>query len=367
MIVYHGTTKRRADRICVEGFLPKKPSKRVWFAKGHGYALGRARTQARRSHDRPVVLTCELRLDQMRIKYGTKRIMQRGGVIAIDAPVPVTVLRSHPGAADQPTTPKELATWINELLRLKSHKGVSPRHEGVSRLSRWVVNRLATQSRSLIGKPELVEMARRWLPEFFDGVVVDPEQLHASRKVETIEVGIHVEPPEVEAHERDDEALECLVDPKPKQRIRGLTLLAETGDPDLFDWCAMYLGDESTEVRVAALHTMQCCETGDPEAIKPLVDSEDRRVRGAAIAALVKHSGKEAPRWAERGLKDPEPCVRLEAAALLADFDSAKHLLLFELALHDLNPNVVRRAETITGKKGHHLQRPARGLSKRRI
>jgi len=30
-------------------------------------------------------------------------------------------------------------------------------------------------------------MAQQWLPEFFEGVVVDPERLRAHRKVETIE------------------------------------------------------------------------------------------------------------------------------------------------------------------------------------
>ncbi len=31
MIVYHGTTRRRALRIRDEGFQPKKPSRKVWF------------------------------------------------------------------------------------------------------------------------------------------------------------------------------------------------------------------------------------------------------------------------------------------------------------------------------------------------
>lgn len=44
MIVYHGTTSRRAQRICAEGFLPKKPSRCVWFAENRRYALGRAKT-----------------------------------------------------------------------------------------------------------------------------------------------------------------------------------------------------------------------------------------------------------------------------------------------------------------------------------
>jgi len=77
MIVYHGTTNRRARRICVEGFLPRKPSGRVWFAESRAYALGRAKTQARRSRDRPVVLACDIDIHRMRNRYGAKRILHR--------------------------------------------------------------------------------------------------------------------------------------------------------------------------------------------------------------------------------------------------------------------------------------------------
>lgn len=362
MIVYHGTTRRRAERICQEGFLPKKPSKRVWFAAGHGYALRRAKTQARRAHDRPVVLTCDIHIDQMRATFGKRRVMIRNGIIAIDAPVPVAVLRSHPGAADQPATPDELAAWVNWLLRLKKHKGVSPRDPGVQRLSRWVVNRLATQTRSIIRKTELLEMARRWLPDYFGDVVIDPERLHASRRPHTIELTVDIDDA-TPSDEQEDEAVECLEDERAERRVRGLELLAKMTHPDLAEWCAMFLDDEAADVQVAALRAMQTCHDADPEVIRPLAESDDRRVRAAAIAALARLGGRQAARWVERGLKDPEPCVRVESAALLDQFDPARHPLIFELALHDLNPNIVRRAEKLTGKKGHHLQRAYRRLA----
>jgi hypothetical protein len=365
MIVYHGTTRRRAERICQEGFLPKKPSKRVWFAAGRGYALRRAKTQARRAHDAPSVLTCDIRLDQMRARFGKRRVMCRNGIIAIDAPVPVAVLRSHPGAADQPATPEELAAWVNWLLRLKKHRGVSPRDPGIQRLSRWVVNRLATQSKSIIRKTELIEMARRWLPDYFEGVVVDPKRLHSSRGPRTIEVKIAIDDAP-HGDKREEDAVDCLEDPRPERRVRGLELLAEMAHPDLFDWCVMCLDDETTDVQVAALHAMLTCHDGDADIIRPFVDSDDRRVRAAAIAALARRGGKEAARWVERGLKDPEPCVRVESAALLNGFDPAKHPLIFELALHDLNPNIVQRAEKLTGRKGHHLQPAYRHLASKR-
>lgn len=102
MIAYHGTTDQRARRIAKEGFLPRKPSRRVWFAESRRYALGRAKTQARRASDRPVVLTCDLNLAQLRERLGARRIFHKNHIIAISAKVPVTVLplASHDGGAE---------------------------------------------------------------------------------------------------------------------------------------------------------------------------------------------------------------------------------------------------------------------------
>ena len=355
MIVYHGTTLLRAERICREGFLPKKPSRRVWFAESRGYALGRARTQARRARDRAVVLTCNIDLDQTRKGLGKRNVFRRGGVIAITGRVPVSVLRSHPGYGDQPRTPEELARWVNDTLGLKPYKGVGSRHPGIDRLSRWVVNRMTSRPNSTIRARELLGMARQWLPEFFKGVEIDPETLQARRRVGTIEV--QVELPEEEVDPREDEALDCLMSEKPDRRARGLRILSEIGDPDLFDWCAMFLDDESAEVTAAALHTMVSCEEADPEVIAPFAESEDKRVRAAATATLAKHGGEEAARWLERGLKDPETCVRFAVAALLPQMDPVEHKEAFELALYDPNPEVRRRARTLTAGKGFEKER----------
>jgi hypothetical protein len=350
MIVYHGTTSRRARRICAEGFLPKKPSRRVWFAQSKAYALGRARTQARRSHDSAVVLTCDLDLDQMRNHVGARKVFCRGGVIAIDARVPVSALRSYPGWVEQPSSPEDLASWVNEVLRLRRHKGVGSRHPGIGRLSRWVVNRLTSRPNSTIRPRELLGMARQWLPEFFEDVEIDPETLQARRRVSTIQV--QVEAPEEESDPREVEALECLESEKPERRVRGLGLLADVEDPDLFDWCAMFLEDDSPEVTAGALHTMLSCEEADPEVIAPYAESEDKRVRAAATAALAKHGGADARTWLERGLKDPETCVRFAVAAVLPEVDPVEYREIFELALYDPNPEIRRRARTLTEGKG---------------
>ena len=222
MIVYHGTSRRRAMRICEVGFLPRKPSRRVWFAEDHGYALGRARTQARRAHDRPVVLTCEVDIQHIRRRLGGKRVFHKNRVIAIDGTIPVTVLRSHP-AVDSPTTPKELAGWLNRLLGLKPHKGVPRTHPGVERLSRWVSQRLQHKPRRPARPGELLHLAQHWLPEYFDGVEVDLDRLKVYPKVEQIHVA--AEPELAPVDPREIEALECLESDKPARRVRGLKLL----------------------------------------------------------------------------------------------------------------------------------------------
>jgi len=350
MIVYHGTTRRRALRICEEGFLPRKPSRRVWFAEGHGYALGRARTQARRAHDRPVVLTCDINLHQMRERFGKRRVFVRRGVIAIDAPVPVSALRSHP-VVDSPTTPRDLATWVNMLLGLKPYKGVSPKHPGIARLSKWVVNRLRSQANKPIKPPELVAMARQWLSEYFDGVEVDLDRLTSHRKVHEIDLATKTSLPATDPLE--DRALDCLESDKPARRATGLKLLAKLGADDLFDWCAMFLEDEPAEVRVAALQTMLHCEPDDPSLIESYAESPDKRVRSAAIAALAKHGGAKADEWHERGLKDPEPCVRMETARVLKFLDPKTHRKAFELARHDPNPEIEKLAKKLIEHQGY--------------
>ena len=350
MILFHGTTARRARRICAEGFLPKKPSRRVWFAESRGYALGRAKTQARRSRDRPVVLTCDIDVNWFRTRYGRKRVLHRNRVVAIDGAVPVTALRSHPSAG-VPTSPDEIARWVNGMLGLKPHKGVGRRHPGVVRLSEWVNKRLQTSARTSVRLRELLHMARRWLGELFEGFDIDPDSLSAYRHAGAIEVEVDEEA--VQPDPRETQALECLDSAKAKQRVRGLELLARMRDPDLFEWCVMCVGDEAPTVRLAALRLMARCDDGSPEAIEPLAASENKSVRAAALGALAHLGGEAAVPWFGRGLKDPSPCVRVAVARQLEHLDPAEHRPLFELALYDPNPDVARTARKLAAHRGY--------------
>jgi hypothetical protein len=362
MIVFHGTTDIRARRIAAEGFMPRKPSRRVWFAASRAYAMGRAKTQARRSHARAVVLTCEIDLADLRRKVGAKRIRHVNGIIAVDGTVAPTVLRSGGEAFDQPTTPKDLAAWANRVLGLKSYKGVPQTHPGLLRLSRWVVNRTQGTWNRGIRRTELLHMARQWLPEFFLGVEIDPESLLVIRKspaphaaqaagLAGSETAAADEPEAMGP--REAEALELLESPGAKARARGLAVLADLGDPDLFEWCAMYLDDESVDVRLAALRAMLQCDDIDPGLLAGPAGSADNRIRGAAIAALARHEGPVAADWFERGLKDPSPCVRLATAAVLSHLDPAANRRVFQIALYDPNPQVCHLAEKLVAGKGY--------------
>ncbi len=350
MIAYHGTTRRRARTIFDEGFLPLPPSRRVWFAERRGYAMGRARTQARRTQDEPVVLACDLDLDQIRRQMGAKGVVHRKGVIAVDGAVSVQVLRGYP-YADTPTIPAEVAAWLEALLGLKPPDTVKPNHPGLARLSRWINYRIASEPERRLGSSELIEKARKWLPEHLVGIRLTPERLRGQRRVGFADYQVDAQAPKPDP--REPEALDCLDSAEGEQRVRGLGLLAEIGDPDLFDWCAMFLEDEDVAVRVTALRRMLQCRDPVPEVIEPSVASEDRRVRAAAIAVLAKHAGQDAPRWIERGLRDPEPCVRTEAVRFLDRLDPRRHRALFELARHDPNPDIAARARKgLLSKRG---------------
>jgi hypothetical protein len=248
---------------------------------------------------------------------------------------------------------------VNRILGVKPYKGVGRRHEGIIRLSRWVVNRMDSQPRGRISPGELLETARRFLPDVFENVRIEPGTLRAFPRVHTVEVAVEL--PDDRVRDREARALELLVHDRPGRRAEGLRILAEIADPDLADWCAVCLEDESAEVRVAALGTMLECDEVDTALVEFLAECEERNVRAGALAVLAKHSGRSAARWFRRGLEDPETCVRLAVARMLPELDAARHRRVFELALHDPNPDVARRAWSLTAGKGYAKEKRGRG------
>ena len=348
MNFYHGTTLRSAIKIAQMGFLPRGGA--VWFTTSKNYAQGRSRQKARRTGSPPFVLACEIDLPELYDLLGKNHVMRSGGIIAVRGRVPPTVIRSH-FMLELLNSPGQIAKWVNQKLRREPYEGISPRHPGIERLSRWMENRMTSGTGSTIRPEEFSQKLCQWLPDFFQGVEITPEDLRFDRFPEPVE--FETEPPTEEQDPRERKALDDLAASAPKRRIRGLKLLAWLGNEDLSDWCTMFLSDDSLEVRIAGLQTLARCDDGALEVILPFAESEDKRIRAAAIAALAKHSAEDAPRWFERGLKDREACVRLETAALLPKLDVTQHRAVFELALYDPNPEIKGMAQKLTARKGY--------------
>ena len=366
MIVYHGTTRSSANLIRVHGFAPKRPSRRVWFASHRGYAQQRARAKAKRGKDQPVVLKCDLDVNGLRASLSGNRVINQNGIIAVKGPVPASVLCEEPGALKHvplqigvPTSPAAMATWLNEILNLKPHKGVSRHHPGVQRLLNWIGNRVDANPHGNISKQELLAVSRQWLPEFFEGVEVDFERLRTLPAHGTVASATSPDPERDDlAEEADDEEeiLDCILSDKPARRVRGLKLLSERGGPDLFEWTMMFVGDADASVQVAALEAMRGSADAHVALVADLAADEDRRVRAAALDLLAVHEdealvdGKR--RWLWAGLTDPDPHVRMAMVKHLSRLEPADNRDIFETALYDPNPEIARIASRLTEGKG---------------
>ena len=340
MNFYHGTTLQNAIRIAEMGFLPRKGI--VWFTTSKHRAQRHAKQKARKTASPLFVFTCEIEVQELYNRLGKNLVMRSRGFLAIRGRVPPRVILN---------LPELIAQWINQTLQRKSYEGISPHHPGIDRLSRWMENRKNSGTGSTIRPEELSQKLQQWLPDFFQGVEVTPEDLRFDRFPEQVE--FETEPSPEPVNSREEKALDDLAAAKPQRRIRGLKLLAQLEHEDLYEWCTLLLSDKSVEVRIAALQTIVHCDDGDPEVLLPFTESQNKRIRGSAIAALVKHSVEDAPRWFERGLKDREACVRLETAALLPTLDVIRHPAIFELALYDPNPEIKNLAQKITTGKGY--------------
>lgn len=366
-IFYHGTTRRRAAEIRRDGFQPRAPSRRVWFARHYGVAKRRAHHKASGT-DRPVVLTCEINMGELTRWAGRGRVFHTRGILSVRGPVPASVLRDHlndrrrsPLYLDLPDEPIALTAWLNRLLELRPHKGVSRRHPGVQRLARWIQNRIAQHPEGEVSESELATLAQRWLPEFFTGVAIDPVNLRSLRfrgsaagDTTALEPHLPDEAPDDDDDPRELEALACLAADKPRRRVRGLQLLADMKAPeDLVEWCLLLVDDDDTDVAVTALETLaRHCEGVDPFLVEDLAADADRRLRAAALEVLAVHDEDGTGRWLWEGVTDPEAHVRMRLVRHLDRLEPADHPDVFETALTDPNPEIAKLAQRHSAGRG---------------
>src|SRR5262249_6023323 len=113
--------------------------------------------------------------------------------------------------------------------------------------------------------------------------------------------------------------------PSPKVRIAAVKQLGSAHTPDL-DRIATLLQDRDEAVRAAAIGAY--CAVGRERAIKvaaPFLQDTSILVRGAAIAALIRHGGLDGILTAAESLKaflsHPDPRVRVQAARVLREIE----------------------------------------------
>ena len=350
MRVYHGTTKRRAARIRMTGFIPRRG--RIWFTTSLNYAKHRARTQARRTADQAEVLTCDLNPGS----FKPNRFIHQSHVIVIRGRVPSSMLIDQRGMVVLPShlTAEGLARWVNRLLGVKPHKGVGKRHTGIRRLESWLLEQLKKDPDRKFRDSELLGLMQEWIPDVMGSFRFDP-QTHKAYRIP--DAGEPADPEWWETVASSDEEVEerildALMSKRADRRAKGLRMLAETEEPDLFEWCTMFMEDASIEVRVAAADVARQCEDAETDVIETWTEDVDKRVRAAAIGFMTKH-GEDREDWFRAGLTDPETHVRVETAKHVGDLDPAVNKALFELALYDPNPKVAEVAKKMTTGKGY--------------
>ncbi len=348
MEFYHGTTLNSARGIIENGFRPRGGA--VWFTNNRSYAKNRAEHKARRKNGRPVVIKTELDGEKLRTHLGPGKVQVRGGIIAVNEHLSAQLLQSN--LFELLACPVALAQWINRQLGLYAHNGVSQNHWGIVRLAHWMNNRMQSGTGNRIDRQEFFMKGKQWLPTFFDRIPFSPEVLPIQHlQNDTIEVSMSypdTQEKPVQSVKVDADyakAVTDISDQNPKRRVRGLQSLEKIGTEDLFDWCVLHLEDESVDVVCNALRIMQRCDDGYTAPILTHAESKNKRIRASALAALAKHATDDAERWFERGLKDPEACVRMEVARLLPMLDKIEYRTLFDIARHDPNPAVKRSAK----------------------
>ena len=174
--LYHGTTRRRAEKILREGFQGKRGWS--WFARQKGLARQYAQIRARQRHDDPVILECDVATSDVQ-KKDFRVASARGsvGVVVIQGRIPGKVV-SNRRKLGLFWSANEVAAWANEYLGLKGAQSIPPNQPGVQRLRKWMAGRFGGGRHKPIPEKELLRYAIRWLPEYFS-----PSSLHPDRDV----------------------------------------------------------------------------------------------------------------------------------------------------------------------------------------
>jgi hypothetical protein len=187
VVVWHGTSKSRAESILEEGFRPKsKKGKkaRMFFTRNPAVARRYAQARARGESDRPAVIMCAIDLNE----YDDYE--RRGqGVFAFRAEgIASEVVRNVRGARRQPREKRKkrkddgielsnvsltfnsgragIAYWVNGYLKLSGQDRIDEEHEAVGKIKRWLDDQANAGRFGEVPDDEMLKQVRKCLPQY---------------------------------------------------------------------------------------------------------------------------------------------------------------------------------------------------------
>jgi len=177
IILWHGTTRSRAESILVHGFDGRRAP--VYFAQGRRIPRTIARTRAASEHDEPVVIMCSIdtnRYDQYRRQgrgiYAFSHRCIGGEVVkeVIDASGKLRGNRESVELTNVTVTFNSgcagIAYWINNYLKLNEGDRIHEDHEAVGRIKEWLDDQAGAGRFGEVSDEEMLIQMRKHLPQY---------------------------------------------------------------------------------------------------------------------------------------------------------------------------------------------------------
>jgi len=179
VLLWHGTTRSRADSILLDGFDGKRRGG-VFFARSTKIPRSTAQRRASSEHDQPVVIMCSVDLEQ----YDNYKQVGRGVYVfhheRMGQEVVKEVLDARAGKIRVKPEKVELtnvaitfnsgragiAFWINNYLMLEGQNKIGEDHEAVGKIKECLDDQADAGRFGEVSDEEMLVLIRRYLPEY---------------------------------------------------------------------------------------------------------------------------------------------------------------------------------------------------------
>ncbi len=184
VILWHGTSKSRAESIREEGFMARKcRSGRMFFTRQPTVADGYAHRRAMRENDQPAVITCSIDINM----YDDFICPTRGVFAFAHKRIPNEVIRRVENPSTQVRQKREkrkkdkveftnvalafgssrvgVAYWLNSHLKLNDMDKISEDSEAVGKIKEWLDEQMDAGRFGEVPTGEMVEQVQEHLPQ----------------------------------------------------------------------------------------------------------------------------------------------------------------------------------------------------------